>query len=284
MSGAIESGGGAEAVTVEDHYVFDPESIETRLRIRTSNVESARGVVTMSMRVPDFSMTDEKRPMVGTVAVLGDVVGGLVNHIARPADTWTVTSELSMDIGGVVAAGDEVVGSTELLTADAGGALSLTRFRVGERCVGVATVRSFFLPAASVAIDYDARPERAPVPEATSTEELLAIQRVAGAKDGEVVLAAQPDSVVGNAMGFVHGGVVAAAIECAALGALEAGGAAPMSVGSIRVNYLRPFIAGDGACYRARAERIGRSVASVVANAVGADGAIAASARVTAYA
>lgn len=279
MSEAVEVGSPADTEHLD---ILDPNGIEARLRIRVRTLDPVGGTSVMSVHVPEFSPIEHARPVLCTFAVLTDVVGGLVNHLSRPADAWTVTSELSMDIAGAVIAGDEVVGSSELLSVDDSGALSVTRFVVDDRPVGVATVRSFYIPATPVADEDQSRhPQHAPV--AAGIEELLAVRPAAGDTDGEVALVAEPDPVVENAIGCVHGGVVAAALCCAGFAALEDSGASGMSVGSARVNYFRPFIAGDGAAYRGRADRIGRHVASAVANAVAPGGKIAATARVTAY-
>jgi len=52
---------------------------------------------------------------------------------------------------------------------------------------------------------------------------------------------------------------------------------------SIRVNFLRPFVAGAQSVYEATALRIGRTSAIADATAVGADGKAAVIARVTGY-
>ena len=56
-----------------------------------------------------------------------------------------------------------------------------------------------------------------------------------------------------------------------------------MQTGSIRVNFLRPFIAGAQSVYEATALRIGRTSAVGDARAVGDDGKVAVIARVTGY-
>ena len=56
-----------------------------------------------------------------------------------------------------------------------------------------------------------------------------------------------------------------------------------MRTASIRVNFLRPFVAGAQSVYEATALRIGRTSAIADATAVGADEKAAVIARVTGY-
>ena len=57
----------------------------------------------------------------------------------------------------------------------------------------------------------------------------------------------------------------------------------PLQTGSLRVNFLRPFFAGDESRYQGTRLRVGRSTAIGDAQALGDDAKVAITARVTAY-
>jgi uncharacterized protein (TIGR00369 family) len=80
----------------------------------------------------------------------------------------------------------------------------------------------------------------------------------------------------------VHGGVASAGLELAASAAINTDGH-QMTTASLRVNFLRPFIAGEDTRYVATPLRIGRTSAVADAQAVGADGRVAVVGRLTAY-
>ncbi|MGZ5363854.1 MAG: PaaI family thioesterase [Mycobacterium sp.] len=56
-----------------------------------------------------------------------------------------------------------------------------------------------------------------------------------------------------------------------------------MRTASVKVNFLRPFYAGNHSRYEASPLRIGRATAVADAQAIGDDGRVALTARVTAY-
>jgi uncharacterized protein (TIGR00369 family) len=111
--------------------------------------------------------------------------------------------------------------------------------------------------------------------------EMMAV-RIGASDDGTRVLMQQPNPGVYNRIGAVHGGVASAGLELAASAAINTNGQ-QMTTASLRVNFLRPFIAGEHTRYVATPLRIGRTSAVADAQAVGADGRVAVVARVTAY-
>jgi acyl-coenzyme A thioesterase PaaI-like protein len=73
-------------------------------------------------------------------------------------------------------------------------------------------------------------------------------------------------------------------LELAASAAINQGRAdASLQTASLRVNFLRPFFAGANSRYEGTALRVGRGSAVGDAQAIGDDGKIALTARVTAY-
>jgi acyl-coenzyme A thioesterase PaaI-like protein len=78
--------------------------------------------------------------------------------------------------------------------------------------------------------------------------------------------------------------VAASGLELTASAAFDAGSTDGFfRTASVRVNFLRPFIAGTNSRYIGTPHRIGRSTAVGDAQAVGDDGRVAITARVTAY-
>jgi uncharacterized protein (TIGR00369 family) len=99
-----------------------------------------------------------------------------------------------------------------------------------------------------------------------------------------VVLSQRVDENLNNAVDIVHGGVAAAGLELAASAAINQNHSSGLlQTGSLRVNFLRPFFAGDESRYEGTQLRVGRRSAVGDAQAIGDDGKVAITARVTAY-
>lgn len=88
--------------------------------------------------------------------------------------------------------------------------------------------------------------------------------------DGVLRLPFRGDLVGNYRIGALHGGVVAAALECAARGLLLEQGAPAATTVDFTVDYLRPALSRD-LYLRATAVRIGRAVATVRVDAWQAD-------------
>jgi uncharacterized protein (TIGR00369 family) len=121
----------------------------------------------------------------------------------------------------------------------------------------------------------------------TSLAELMAAEPLraqpTSTESGTYRMRQSPDPMINNLIGIVHGGVSSAGLEVVASAAINHEQDQPMQTGSIRVNFLRPFIAGAQSVYEATALRIGRTSAVGDARAVGDDGKVAVIARVTGY-
>ena len=102
-------------------------------------------------------------------------------------------------------------------------------------------------------------------------------------EDGTYLLAQRPDSLINNLIGIVHGGVSSTGLELVASAAINSGQPPPLRTASIRVNFLRPFVAGARSRYEGTVVRVGRNSAIGDAQAVGDDGKVAIMARITGY-
>ena len=116
----------------------------------------------------------------------------------------------------------------------------------------------------------------------TSLVELMSAEPLPAA-DGTYLLAQRPDPIINNLIGIVHGGVSSAGLELVASAAINHEQAEPLRTASIRVNFLRPFFAGERSRYEGTAVRWAETPRSVTPQAVGDDGKVAIMARVTGY-
>ena len=74
--------------------------------------------------------------------------------------------------------------------------------------------------------------------------------------------------IINNLIGIVHGGVSSTGLELVASAAINHRQAEPLRTASIRVNFLRPFFAGERSRYEGTAVRVGRNSAIGDARAV----------------
>lgn len=229
----------------------------------------------------------------GPLAILCDHVGGLINHHRRGEGEWTVSSELSLDLApdaaSVVAAAGErpVLGLSRPLSGKHATAVGECEFLLDGIVIGNGTVRSFYIDSPGEFAEYPDRDgDLAPK---FGLDDLMALgpSRPGGeAGDGEatVVLPQRVDPVLNNSIGIVHGGVASTGVELAAAAAVNAGRPDdPLTTASLRVNFLRQFIAGAESRYVASVLRVGRRSGVADAQAIGSDGKVALVARLTAY-
>ncbi|MEB3065105.1 PaaI family thioesterase [[Mycobacterium] zoologicum] len=260
-----------------------PDTIQARFGIEFLDENPADAIAVMSMPMSGLRNPFTDAPSIGPLAILVDAAGGMVNHYRRRPDQWTVSSELSVELS-VDGFGDHdasVVASARPLGPVGATSLSICTLTCGEILLGGATVRSFFIPTGDLIGD---RPPDSLVRTAqTSLSDLMAI-RPRSLDDSLRVLEQHPDPNLYNDIGIMHGGVAAAGLELAASAAINQQPAdGLLRTASLRVNFLRPFIAGENSRYIGTPMRMGQRTAVGDAQAVGDDGKVAITARVTAY-
>ncbi|AMO58988.1 thioesterase superfamily protein [Mycolicibacterium phlei] len=229
-------------------------------------------------------------PTIAPMAMLVDHICGLANHERRAPDEWTVSSELSLEVDPDAA--DIVAGAPdEPVVATARPVGRKTRVAIGvcelthrDTVVATATVRSFYIPTPEDVAPFPEGPT-GPPPAGTLAERMSVRVAEGG---GAAVLLQDEDPVLNNMIGIVHGGVSAMALELVGSAAVnhavtQRADGAPLRTGSLRVNFLRPFHCGAESRYVGTALRVGRSTGVAEAQAVGPDGTVAISARLTAY-
>lgn len=265
-----------------EHDLETPDSIQVRFGIEYLEADTTAATAAMSMPMSQYRNPFTGAPTLGPLAILVDAAAGIVNHYRRRPHQWTLSSELSMDLSlGDVGDLDGPV----LATAHAFGPLGATSLGIctltyDGTVIGGGTVRSFFIDAEVGDPDWPA--ETLDLSPQTPIADRMAVH-VAPDTDGHV-LVQRVDPNLNNDVGIVHGGVAAAGLELAASAAIHHGHTGdPLQTASLRVNFLRPFFAGANSRYEGTALRIGRGSAVGDAQAIGDDGKVALTARVTAY-
>jgi uncharacterized protein (TIGR00369 family) len=221
-------------------------------------------------------------PTVGPLAILVDAAAGIVNHYRRRPGQWTVSSELSMDLSldGVGDLDGPVLASAHALGPLGATSLGICTLTYGGKVIGGGIVRSFFIDADDVVPQQ--RPENLHRTAGTAFADLMAAHVIN--HDPNPVLAQRVDNNLNNDIDIVHGGVAAAGLELAASAAVNRNRTdGLLQTASLRVNFLRPFFAGADSRYEGTPLRVGRNTAVGDAQAIGDDGKVAITARVTAY-
>jgi uncharacterized protein (TIGR00369 family) len=267
---------------VNQHDLETPDSIQVRFGISFVESHPPEATAVLSMQMHRFCNPYTGAPTVGPLAILVDAAAGIVNHYRRRSDQWTLSSELSMDLSPDVGDLDgPVLANAHALGPPGATSLGICTLTHRGIVIGTGTVRSFFIPAGEV-VPPD-RPETLRRSGETTLSDLMAVTVAPDTADC-VVLSQRVDENLNNAVAIVHGGVAAAGLELAASAAINQNQSdGPLQTGSLRVNFLRPFFAGDHSRYEGMRLRVGRRTAVGDAQALGDDGTVAITARVTAY-
>lgn len=281
-------------MTTSTPLALDPETpLSVLRRFAITTLEEDMSTCSVAAEMPMAGMLNPFTglPSVAGLAILVDDVGGRVNYYRRGGSQWTVSSELTVEVSpGALdrlaeAPHDPVVASAHPVGATGATMLSLCTLSHRGTVIGGGTVRT--MPLSSGPDSPLRRGEDPLVRTATtSLADLMAVETMP-VHDDTYRLRQHPDPMINNLIGIVHGGVSSAGLELVAAAAMNHEQDRPLRTASIRVNFLRPFVAGThpGAesLYEARALRIGRTSAIADASAVGADGKAAVIARVTGY-
>jgi uncharacterized protein (TIGR00369 family) len=227
------------------------------------------------------------KPTIAPLAMLVDHIGGLINHHRRGPDEWTVSSELSLELAPdalaqIAAAPDVAVTGTGRPFGRKGpNALGLCEFTHRDSVVATATVRSFYIKAPVDLTPFPDGPS-GPLPVGSLADRMAV--RVGEGGGAAKVLMQDPDPVLNNSLGIVHGGVSAMALELVGSAAVNEGREdEPLNTASLRVNFMRQFHTGPESRYEGTALRVGRSSGVAEARAIDGAGKPAIIARVTAY-
>lgn len=262
-----------------------PGPVQARFGIQWVDCDIPEATTVMSMPAANLVNPFTGHPTLSPLAVLVDDAGGMANFYRHEPGEWAVTSELTIEFSPDAV---EIVLNRPSIPVMARGhaigprgrsSLASCTMTHGTSTIGVGTVRSYFIPFTRVD-----REQCADTSTHASDATLADLMAVTLAEGTEFSLQQLPDRNVLNPVGSVHGGIGSAALEVVACAAVNAGRVdAPLHTGSLRVNFLRPFIAGAKSRYVGTAVRVGRSTAVGDAQAIDDDGKVALTARVTAY-
>lgn len=267
---------------VNEHDLETPDSIQVRFGIEYVESRPADAIAALSMPMERFRNPLTDAPTLGPLAILVDAAAGIVNHYRRRPGQWTVSSELSMDLslGDVEDLDGRVLATARAFGPPRATSLGICTLTYDGAVIGTGTVRSFFIDAGHVVPQY--RAETLQRSAGTTFADLMAVHVKDGGADS--VLAQRVDRNLNNDIDIVHGGVAAAGLELAASAAINRDPAdKPLQTASLRVNFLRPFFAGTESRYVGTPLRVGGNTALGDAIAIGDDGKMAITARVTAY-
>jgi uncharacterized protein (TIGR00369 family) len=273
---------GVDDRVVDEHDLETPDSIQVRFGITYLESDPAAATAAMTMSMSRYRNPFTGAPTIGPLAILVDAAAGIVNHYRRRPGQWTVSSELSMDVSldGIGDLDGPVLATAHALSPLGSTSLGICTLSYEGTVIGGGTVRSFFVNA-------EARSSEWPSETLDLTAETSIADRMAVAVQRDAVghvLMQGIDPNLNNEIDIVHGGVASAGLEFAASAAINAGRAdTPLQTASLRVNFMRPFIAGSNSRYEGTSLRVGRNTAIGDAQAIGDDAKVALTARVTAY-
>ncbi|MDN5916224.1 MAG: PaaI family thioesterase [Pseudonocardia sp.] len=242
--------------TLRAPLLLPPPSGPDRLfRVGPLRVENGPGsdgagghtVVAATMRSGPWCHGPDGRPGVGSLCVLLDAVLGQATIVGRPDGHWPVTTEMTVDLCGPIPdeGGDITV---RAWVVEAGDRSVLARGDVlGPRgeLIGVGTEWGRFLPEVpdlDYAVDPDAHVDP---PDGDAAAVLGAVFPGHAAPPGGVAeerptLVLPGSSALANERDTMHGGILAAVSELAAVAVLPGTPERPLVTGSLHVSYLRP--------------------------------------------
>lgn len=235
---------------------------ERSFRIARAAVEGE--VVSSSMATGPWLNGPAGRPVGGALGVLVDNVLGYAIMLDRPADHWSVSSEISIDVCGPIPAdGTRLVAEARLLHSHSRGGIS-TGSVVDDRGRLVAACRQHGRWAQPLFAEprLDDTPDGWQGPE--HLLDLLGTRVKTTAAGAELDLVATAELV--NPLGNLHGGIALCASDVVAHAALAAAGR-PSDTASVHIAYVRPVPQGATVRFDASVAHSGRSFAVVTVTA-----------------
>jgi uncharacterized protein (TIGR00369 family) len=234
---------------------------------RIGEATLANGEVLLSMRSGDWARGPDGRPAYAALSVLIDDALGNAIIGPRPAHSWPVNTEISVDyVSRPPSGGAELQARSWVVSGPPAGALAAGEVTDSSGgTLAVATSRFQFVSG-----EPDGAPGRQAEPGAGSPggdDSLLAVLGAdlrGDAAGATLTLPAGPH--LANPRGFLHGGVALCASQLAGERALSAEGSLPAA--AIRIAYVRPVVLSGTVRFAARVVHRGRSfgVAQVTAS------------------
>lgn len=270
----------------QDGYdILSSDAVEERFAIEILAYDEEDAKVRMRMPITALRNPLTGGATVGPLPLLVDDSGSTVAYALR-GRSWPVTSELTLQLCHDAAetiecsAGRYLTSHARPLYATELGALAACTLMVDDKIIGTATVRTVFITGGLP--KYERPAETLNKSADLSLAELMAVAP-SGDQVGCHVMAQRPDPMIFNASDNVHGGIAAIGLETVSSAAIWEEVGDDFWSGSLQVNFLRPFVAGTSSHYSGRVAHAGSTVAVADAQAIGDNGKLAATARLTAY-
>ena len=221
-------------------------------------------------------------PTLGSLGVLTDAMFASCVLVRRPADTWAVSTELTLHrVAALPADGSDLHAESHPLGVDADGGLGGGVVRdASGRVVVSGTQRLRFVPndrLPGARKDGDVDPGFL---ERTADQRMLELLDVAPGTTGALELPTVPH--LANPVGNLHGGLLAAVSEVAGLRSVQSD-EAPLESASISVVFLRPGPISGSVVFRTETLHRGRTLALVQVTALRPDGKACSIATVTCH-
>ncbi len=253
-------------------------SVEARFGLKNCR-STGSGANRCEYTPPPWARDSHGRVRVGALMVLADHILGELPYVCRPPETWSLTSELTLDIISEMsfsetyfAEGRNISTGTDLFVqcdiTDAAG-----------RLMAVGTTRCAYVPGSTdspAATGSGRRRQPAATADIGQTLGLDYQQH----SDGLQATLADPGGWV-NGFGIMHGGVSACVTELVAAEAISAHNP-DLSTAHVHTSYLRPVGVGAPFVAVARPYHVGRSSAVVEVLGYGGAGQLCTVSTVTA--
>lgn len=256
---------------------------------RIGGTTQADGGVLLSMPTGEWLRGPDGRTASAALGVLIDDVLGNSIIERRPANSWPVSTEISVDyVSWPPSDGRPVQARSRALSAPPAGALAAGEVTDSVGAVlAVATSRFHFVPGEPVAPrglavpgdsgDGRAQPGALGPAGPGSLLALLGADLRGDVMGATLTLPAGPH--LANPRGFLHGGIALCASQLAGERAVSAGGSLPAT--AIRIAYVRPVVLAGTLTFTARVLHSGRSFGVAQVTATGPAGKLGTVATVT---
>lgn len=229
--------------------------------------------------VPPWARDAQGRVRVGALMVLADHILGELPYVRRPPGTWSLTSELTLDVIGEISSAELYFAQGRNLTVGANVFVQCTITDAEEKLLAVGTTRCAYVPGGGEDPVADVSGRRAQPAVSTDIDQVLGLDYHHDS-DGLHVTLADPGGWV-NGFGIMHGGVSACVTELAASAAVARQNS-ELSTAHVHTSYLRPVVVGAPFVAVARPYHVGRSSAVVEVLGCGGGGQLCTVSTVTA--
>ena len=245
--------------------VADATSVEARFGVRRCQPTESGNCCAYT--VPDWARDTHGHLRSGALMVLADHILGELPYKARGPSSWSLTTELTLDIIGDTAHASELhARATQIPSAADKGFVQCVVTDTDERVVAVGNTRTVYVPAAAGAVAIGVAPSIGRRDPGDTLESVLGV--ISTETNHGVELTMRDPGAWVNDFGILHGGVAACLSEMAASQLFSRHGRA-LTVSRMHCTYLRPATPTTPFVVSARAHHVGKgfAVAEVVGRA-----------------